>query len=93
MRLTNLLKEQLEDDNHIRLIIHGAKNTKSHDPEDQFDNLYKLQRGYPGQLEMQYIISPVYDGLNVFISDIETIALIESNKPDNNRLVPSDYTI
>lgn len=42
---------------------------------------------------MQYIISPVYDGLNVFISDIETIALIESNKPDNNRLVPSDDTI
>lgn len=44
MRLTNLLKEQLEDDNHMRLIIHGEKNTKSHDPEDQFDNLYKLQR-------------------------------------------------
>jgi hypothetical protein len=55
--------------------------------------IFTSYKGYPGQLEMQYIISPVYDGLNVFISDIETIALIESNKPDNNRLVPSDDTI
>jgi hypothetical protein len=84
------LKEQLEEDNHIRIIIHGVKNTKSYDPEDQFDNHYKLQRDYPGQLEVHKITSDVYDGLNVFISDRETIAIIELNKPDNNKLVPSD---
>jgi hypothetical protein len=91
IRLTSLIKEQLKEGNLIRIIIHGEKNTKSYDPEDQFDNLYKLQRDYPGQLEIQHIISAVYDRLNVFISDRETIVIIESNKSVHNKLVPGDY--
>ena len=44
----------------------------------------------PSQLETQIITSVVYDRLNVFISDGETLAIIESNKPVNNRLVTGD---
>ena len=90
IKLTSLLREQLREGNHIRVIIHGEKNTEDYNPEDEFENLYQLQRDNPNQLETQLITSVVYDRLNVFISDRETLAIIESNKPVNNRLVTGD---
>ncbi len=61
-------------------MIHSEKNTKDHSHENQFYNLYNLQKDHPGKLEIQHITTAVYDRLNVFISDKETIAIIESNK-------------
>ncbi|WP_458744708.1 hypothetical protein [Candidatus Nitrosocosmicus sp. T] len=78
--LTSLLKEQLREGNHIQVIIHVEKITKAHNTEVRFKNLYNLQGDYPSQLEIQHITSAVYDRLNVFISDRETIVIIESNK-------------
>ncbi|MDF0682415.1 MAG: hypothetical protein P0116_15775 [Candidatus Nitrosocosmicus sp.] len=49
-----------------------------------------MQRDNPSQLEMQLITSVVYDRLNVFISDRETLAIIESNKSMDNKLIPGD---
>jgi hypothetical protein len=46
-----------------------------------------LERDYPNQLEIQHITSAIYDRLNVFISDRETISIIESNKSVNNKLI------
>jgi hypothetical protein len=46
-----------------------------------------LERDYPNQLEIQHITSAIYDRPNVFISDRETIAIIESNKSVNNKLI------
>jgi hypothetical protein len=90
IKLTDLLKEQLREGDHIHIIIHSEKNTKAHDSADQFDNLYRLQRDYPSQLEIQHITSAVYDRLNVFISDRETIAIIESNKTVNENIEPAN---
>ncbi len=83
IRLTSLLSDQLREGNNIQVIIHSEKNTNGLPPEDQFYNLYNLQRDYPGKLEIQHITSAVYDRLNVFISDRETLAVIESNKTIN----------
>jgi hypothetical protein len=85
--LTSLLGQQLREGNHIQVLIHSEKNTKVHNPEDQFDSIYNLERDYPNQLEIQHITSAIYDRLNVFISDRETISIIESNKSVNNKLI------
>lgn len=90
IKLTSLLREQLREGNHIQVIIHGEKNTEDYNPENEFENLYQLQRDNPSQLETQLITSVVYDRLNVFISDRETLAIIESNNFVNNKLVPGD---
>ena len=73
IKLTSLLREQLREGNHIQVLIHGEKNTEDYNPEDEFENLYQLQRDNPNQLETQLITSVVYDRLNVFISDRETL--------------------
>lgn len=78
--ITSLLCDQLREGNYIQIMIHKDKNTKESNHENHFYNLYDLQRDYPGLLEVQNITSDVYDRLNVFISDRETIAIIESNK-------------
>ncbi len=90
IKLTSLLREQLREGNNIQVIIHSEKNMKGYNPEVQFDNLYNMQRDYPSQLEIQYITSAVYDRLNVFISDRETLIIIESNKSVNNKSVPGN---
>ncbi|WP_415310602.1 hypothetical protein [Candidatus Nitrosocosmicus sp. FF01] len=48
--------------------------------EEQFRNLYNLKKNHEDQIEIQSILSDIYERLNVFISDRETIAIIESNK-------------
>ena len=90
IKLTSLLREQLREGNHIRVIIHGEKNTEDYNPEDEFENLYQLQRDNPNQLETQLITSVVYDRLNVFISDREILVIVESNKLVDNKLVTGD---
>ena len=90
IKLTSLLREQLREGNHIQVLIHGEKNTEDYNPEDEFENLYQLQRDNPNQLETQLITSVVYDRLNVFIYDRETIVIIESNKIANNKLVTGE---
>ncbi|HYF98491.1 MAG TPA: hypothetical protein VD815_00210 [Candidatus Saccharimonadales bacterium] len=80
IKLTSLLDDQLREGNNIQVMIHSEKNKEEYNHEDQFYNLYNLQRDYPGKLEIQHITSAVYDRLNVFISDRETIAILESNK-------------
>jgi hypothetical protein len=67
-------------------MIHIEKNKEEHSHENQFYNLYNLQRDYPGKLEIQHITSAVYDRLNVSISDRETIAIIESNNTDKENI-------
>lgn len=52
--------------------------------------IFPICRDYPTQLGTQLITSVVYDRLNVFISDRETLVIIESNKSVNNKLVPGD---
>jgi hypothetical protein len=84
--LTSLLSDQLREGNYIQVMIHSEKNEEEHSHENQFYNLYNLQRDYPGKLEIQHITSAVYDRLNVFISDRETIAIIESNKSTNENI-------
>jgi hypothetical protein len=84
--ITSLLRHQLREDNHIQVMIHSEKNTKDHSHENQFYNLYNLQRDHPGKLEIQRITSAAYDRLNVFISDRETLAVIESNKTINGNI-------
>jgi len=44
IKLTSLLREQLREGNHIQVIIHGEENTEDCSPEDEFGNLYQLQR-------------------------------------------------
>lgn len=78
--LISLLSDQLREGNYIQIMIHNDKNTKESSHDNHFYNLYNLQRDYPGLLEIQKITSDVYDRLNVFISDRETIVIIESNK-------------
>lgn len=81
--LINLFRGQLKEGNHIQIMIHQERqNVDSQPPklEEQFRNLYNLKKNYEDQIEIQSIISNIYERLNVFISDRETIAIIESNK-------------
>ena len=44
------------------------------------NNFNKLSENYPNQFELRYIISDIYDRLNVFIVDRETVIIVGSNK-------------
>ena len=71
-----------------------TKNIKKpHHSEDQFLNLYNLQRNYPSLIEIQHILSNIYDRPNVILSDRETIGIIESNKPLRDKNASSDDTL
>ncbi len=93
INLTNLLKEQLREGNQIRVIIHDEEHKKPHHSKDQFLNLYNLQRNYPGQIEIQHILSNIYDRLNAILSDRESIGIIESNKLLKDKNASSDDTL
>ncbi len=93
IKLINLLRVQLKEGNRIQIMIHevGQTNTpNSKNSEDQFHNFYNLEKEYVDQLEIQYISSDVYERLNVFISDRETIAVIESNKSIGKKIVSNN---
>lgn len=81
--LINLFRGQLREGNHIQIMIHQERqNMNSRPPklEEQFRNLYNLKKNHEDQIEIQSIRSDIYERLNVFISDRETIVIIESNK-------------
>lgn len=87
IRLTSLLGDQLREGNNIQVMIHSEKKKEEeYSNGDQFYNLYNLQRDHPDKLEIQRITSAVYDRLNVFISDRETIAIIESKKTEKENI-------
>jgi two-component system, OmpR family, sensor histidine kinase VicK len=90
IKLTSLLREQIKEGNHIQVLIHGEQDKKtdrSINLEDQFHNLYNLQSNYPERLEIQRNTSDIYERLNVFISDRETIVIIESKKSVKDRII------
>ena len=70
--LTKLIREQLNQEIRIQMIIHGDKlidKIHSREIEDTFD---LLGRKYSKLFEIQYITRDIYDRLNVFIVDRET---------------------
>ena len=52
-----------------------------------------MQRNYPSLIEIQHILSNIYDRPNVILSDRETIGIIESNKPLKDKNASSDDTL
>lgn len=91
--LTNLLNVQLKENNRVQIMIHGKglnDVSESKIPDNQFHSLYELTKDYKDQLEIQYIISDIYERLNVFISDRKTIAVIEFNKLTKDKMISID---
>lgn len=87
--LTDLLKVQLKEDNRIQIMTNREKLnnvSESKIPDNQFHSLYELTKDHKDQLEIQFIISDIYESINVFISDMETIAIIESNKLTKDKM-------
>ncbi len=93
IEFTRLLREQLREGNHIQVIIHGDKQNNKNNSlnfKGPSYHLYNLQRGYPDQFEIQYLTSDIYDKLNIFISDREKIATIESSKSIEDKIASKD---
>ncbi len=62
--LINLFKGQLKEGNHIQIMIHQEKQNMDSQPpklEEQFRNLYNLKKNYEDLIEIQSILSDIYE--------------------------------